>query len=225
MISTSMAFLSRPAPAAASAIFWESVDGPGMRAARGGVVARTGFLKTFVVAFFVTEIKPRRAPRTPAPTRQPGLLAGKPGFSLPHLGPASRESSDPAAGAGAASVCSPVPGGLAVPASFPSGAASGAHGVTCGGSYSGGGVPGGKRRPEHAANVATIRLRASAIFTARLRPQRRAQRPRRSRHPRLPRAPLPLHRRCQERAARPRWAREEPRLCRQLGHHGPLAAP
>src|SRR6187399_1539566 len=91
MISTSIAFLSRPAPAAASAIFWASVDGPGMRAAaRGGVDARTGFLKILVVAFFVTEIKPRRAAKS---CTYPALIAERSLFSLPHLGPASRERS------------------------------------------------------------------------------------------------------------------------------------
>src|SRR6185369_4885787 len=87
MISTSMAFLSRPAPAAASAIFCESVDGPGIRAAaRGGFVARTGFLKTFVVAFFVTEIKPR-PPRTLhySPTR-PDRRQAEVQFTSPRAG-------------------------------------------------------------------------------------------------------------------------------------------
>src|SRR6187402_1428727 len=90
MISTSIAFLSRPAPAAASAIFWASIDGPGMRAAaRGGVDARTGFLKIFVVAFFVTEIKPRRHREH---CTYPALIAGKPPVvylsSGPHPGKA-----------------------------------------------------------------------------------------------------------------------------------------
>src|SRR6478752_2241063 len=86
MISTSIAFLSRPAPAAASAIFWASIDGPGIRAAvRGGVAARTGFLKIFVVAFFVTEIKPRRHQEHYS---YPALIAGKPGgqFTSPRAG-------------------------------------------------------------------------------------------------------------------------------------------
>src|SRR6188768_3423985 len=86
MISTSIAFLSRPAPAAASAIFWASIDGPGIRAAvRGGVAARTGFLKIFVVAFFVTEIKPRGHREHYS---YPALIAGKPGsqFTSPRAG-------------------------------------------------------------------------------------------------------------------------------------------
>src|SRR6188768_3251702 len=132
MISTSIAFLSRPAPAAASAIFCASIDGPGMRAAaRGGVDARTGFLKIFVVAFFVTEIKPRRHREH---CTYPALIAGKPVRSLPHLGPASRESSGSAAGRLGASAL-PFAGSASAPAS----ALSAGQGVTVGGSYSGGG--------------------------------------------------------------------------------------
>ena len=188
-------------------------------AARGGVDARTGFLNTFVVAFFVTDGNLVGRPFEHALT--PALIAGRRASSLPHLEPASSESS------GSRTPASAGRAGSAAAGAGPASARSGVHSGTTGGSYSGGGVPGGRWRPEQAKKLSPTNPQTTTrVFIklpqARRRPHR-PQRPSRLRHLRLGRSPvrpgpilvLPL---------RPRLAQGAPRRSPQLAHLVPPEA-